>query len=781
MKLFKWLAIIVLSFVVLLGVGGAALVYLVDWNNFRDTIQAQVKKQTGRDLTIAGDLKPTVFPWLGVSLGEIEFANATGFGDLPFAKMGSADVKVKLLPLLKKEVEVKTIELHGLNLDLQRSADGTTNWDDLLGEADETAAATDEADTTATEESGGVPIESLQIGGINITDANVSWKDVQSGTDVKLSQFNLSTGPVALAEAFDMKTDFQFSSNSMALASAVNGSATLTLDLDNKVYTINGLKLDANTKGESFPGGELATNLAANISARLNEQAVDISSLSLDTMGMVFSGDIGVTNLDTNPAISGQLSSNDFNPKDLFQRLGIEAPVTADSTVLNNASIKLALNATGDSARLDDLTIRLDDTTFSGNAQVPSLKGEVPPLRFDFSVDAIDLDRYLPPEAAAGTETTETTTTAASSTTGDELIELPLDMMRKLDIDGRFNVGSVKVKNLTTSDISVPLLAKDGVVSLKDMRAQLYQGQLASTISVNATSETPRFDVNMNLDGIQADPLLTDFMKKTSPLAGTGLVAANLSTSGNTVNGLKAALNGNFNTSFSDGFVRGINLGYQLRRARAAFTGQSLSAAEEQVKTDFTAMSVGGQIVNGVVNSDDLDMRSPLLRVAGAGNVDLPGEQVDYTLETLITGTSQGQGGEELAALKGVKLAIPIRGSFDELSADFAGVVFAAFKQNLTDNLANEAKAKAKAEAERLKAEGEAKLKAEEERARAKLAAEEDRARAKLAAEEQRARAELARQQENLQAEQAKLEAQAAQAVKKNKEKLEGKLKNLFK
>ena len=127
MKIFKWLFAGLFSVVLLLGAGAAALVYLVDWNDFRDTIQNQVKKQTGRDMTIAGDLKPTVFPWLGVSLGEIELANAVGFGDIPFARMGGADIKVKLMPLLKKEVNVKTIELHGLNLDLQRNADGTTN------------------------------------------------------------------------------------------------------------------------------------------------------------------------------------------------------------------------------------------------------------------------------------------------------------------------------------------------------------------------------------------------------------------------------------------------------------------------------------------------------------------------------------------------------------------------------------------------------------------------------------------------------------------------------
>lgn len=67
MKFIKWLFIGLVVLVLLVGVGTAALVYLVDWNNYKDTIQEQAKKHTGRDLTIAGDLSPSVFPWLGAT------------------------------------------------------------------------------------------------------------------------------------------------------------------------------------------------------------------------------------------------------------------------------------------------------------------------------------------------------------------------------------------------------------------------------------------------------------------------------------------------------------------------------------------------------------------------------------------------------------------------------------------------------------------------------------------------------------------------------------------
>ena len=114
MKVLKWLVVTMFVLVLVIGAAAAALVYLVDWNDFRDTVQVQAKKHTGRDLTIAGDLRPTVFPWVGVSIGDIALANAEGFGNTPFVKMGSADVKVELLPLLKKEVNVRTVELLSL-------------------------------------------------------------------------------------------------------------------------------------------------------------------------------------------------------------------------------------------------------------------------------------------------------------------------------------------------------------------------------------------------------------------------------------------------------------------------------------------------------------------------------------------------------------------------------------------------------------------------------------------------------------------------------------------
>ncbi len=761
MKLLKWLLIVLVTLVLIIGIGTVALVYLVDWNDFKETIQNQTKKHTGRDLTITGDLSPSVFPWAGISIGEISLANATGFGDQPFAQIGSADVKVKLLPLLRKEVEVRTVELKGLSVDLQRAADGTTNWDDLIQPTTTTTTSTEDSSTEVEVEGGSAAIAALKVGGIDISDANVSWLDVQSGTDAKLSNFSLNTGAIELGKPFDLATEFNVASKSMDLAADITGKGEVSVDLENQVYSLTSFTLDTDAKGASFPNGEMVANLAANINANMLEQRVNVDGLSLAALGLKLSGKVDVTELDQEPKIVAALKSDTFDPKELMAKLGIEAPTTADAAVLSAASLSMNLAASPSSANLNDLTITLDDTTFNGSASVPSLAGAIPPLRFDFTVDAIDLDRYLPPVSDEPADTT--TTAAAPAADGDAPLGIPSDLIRQLDVDGVFKVNKVKISNLTTESIVVPVTASGGKVSINDLQAALYQGKINSNVSLDASQDTPRFAVSMNLDGIEADPLLADLLQKNSPLSGKGGFASNLTTSGDSINAIKAGLNGEFNMAFNDGSVNGVNLGYQIRRAQAAITGKELTEEDKNVKTDFSALTVSGNFANGVMQSDDLDMRSPLLRVGGAGSVDLPKEYIDYTLTTLITGSAEGQGGKDLEALKGVKLNVPIQATFAALAADPAGVILKGMRDNIGDNLKNQAKAKA----DEVKA-----------AAKAKLDAEKAKAQEALNAKKAEAEAELAKQKE---AAQAKAEEAAAQAADKAKDKLKSGLKGLLK
>ena len=353
MKLLKWLVVGIVSLVLIVGIGLVVIVNSVDWNDYRETIQSQTAKHTGRELTITGDLSPSFFPWTGISIGGVTLANAEGFeGDL-FAKVDSADVKVEVLPLLKREINVRSVELHGLNINLQRNAQGVTNWDDLTQRESTTTTETEEGTTTEVE--GNSPtIAALAVGGINISGADVSWQDDMAGTDVQLSDFALKTGAIELNKPFDFSSTFNINSNSMSLQAGVKALAEVSVDLDNQVYGLSGLGLDLDAKGEQFPNGALVAALNGNLIAELANETVDVSGLVLKTMGIELTTDAKVTGLNTEPVVVATAKSNDFNPTEILTALGVELPEMADASVMSSGSIAMNINASAQSLALDN-------------------------------------------------------------------------------------------------------------------------------------------------------------------------------------------------------------------------------------------------------------------------------------------------------------------------------------------------------------------------------------------------------------------------------------------
>ncbi len=752
MKILKRVIIGLISLIVVAFVVLAIFISTLDLNAYKEEIQKITREQTGRDLAINGELDASFFPWIGISIGQVELSNAEGFGEQPFARMDAAKVKVEVLPLLRRQINVDSVELNGLTLDLQVAEDGRSNWDDLMQASASTSTTTD--DETSEVEGGAPVVAAIAVGGVSVKNANISWLDRQSGSDAQLSNFNLQTGAIELAEPFSLKTGFDMISNSFAVKSRLDAKGEVTIDLEQQKYMLTALNVKTSATGDAVPVNNAELSMDADVIADLGKQKISVANLILNVLDIVLEGRLDVTALDTDPQITATLvNPKPFSPRDLFNRLDIEEPLTADDSVLKEMSLTMNVEASSRQAKLNDLNIRLDDTTFSGNLSVPDLSADLPPVRFAFNVDDMDLDRYLPPPA----ETEEAAEKGATSDT-DTPIELPLQLMRKLDVAGEFSVDKIKVSNLSAQSIVVPVKAKNGVITLDGVAAQMYEGKLGSVFSLNAKSDTPSYQVRADLGGIQAQPLLADLLQDKAPLSGKGSFSLDIRTTGNSVKGLKKGLNGGYTLNFANGAINGVNIGYQLRRASAAIKGQKLSEEDKFKKTDFSALNMSGKFTKGILFSDDLDLRAPALRLGGAGTVDLNKDYVDYKLKTLVAKTAQGQGGKDKSDLGGVKLNVPIRGHFDELSADFTAVILQAMKDDLKGKLKS-AEAEAKAQAK-------ARLKAEEEKAKARLKEKEQEARAKLKAKEEEKKAELKEKQK--------------EELEKLEEKAKKKLKDLF-
>jgi AsmA protein len=612
-KLIRTAGIVVGVLLLLLVVSIVVLPMIIDPNDFKPEIAEAVESSTGRTLAIEGDLELSVFPWLGISIGKSSLSNAEGFSARSFAQVEQVQIRVKLLPLLSRQLVMDTVVLRGLQVSLETARSGRNNWQDLAGgKAAEAVPAEKAPDTTE-----GAPVlAGLAIGGVEISDATIVWDDRRSDSRYQVSDFNLEAGAIGSGKSVPV-------SLSMTVA------------------------------GTGLPEGGFSPGLDFDLAVDPDAQTLQLSDLRLVVADLVLEGKLAGEQILEDARFNGVLKIKEFVPRDLMTALGQAVPETSDPVVLGRADAGLKLSATTDSVKLSDIRIRLDDSTINGNLSVAHFAK--PAIRFDIKLDAIDVDRYLPPQEAAPV----TPTAAAAAGAG----MIPVETLRALDVAGTLSVGKLKAAQLRSQDISMQLKAKDGVVRVFPATAALYEGHYKGDIKLNVRGAKPVISLNESLSGVQVGPLLKDMIDQDR-LLGTAEVSARLTAKGQTPDEFKQTLNGNLAFSFADGAVKGVNLIRLIRKAQALLKGKQLPATDEPEQTDFSQLSGTATVTNGVIRNNDLTAKSPLLRVDGKGKVSLPAETIDYLLTTKLVGSLEGQSGKELEELRGIAIPVQVSGTF---------------------------------------------------------------------------------------------------------------------
>jgi AsmA protein len=162
-------------------------------------------------------------------------------------------------------------------------------------------------------------------------------------------------------------------------------------------------------------------------------------------------------------------------------------------------------------------------------------------------------------------------------------------------------------------------------------------------------------------------PLLKD-AANNDMLEGKGNVALNVTTAGNLVSAMKKAINGVVRVELRDGAVKGIDIPGAIRGMKAKFGGKDAEGTGTQrEKTEFSEFSATFDINNGVAHNEDLSLKSPLIRVGGAGDVNIGEDTVNYVVKASIVGSLAGQGGKELGELKGLTVPVRVAGPYDQL------------------------------------------------------------------------------------------------------------------
>ncbi len=317
-----------------------------DPNDYKDQLAEAVQKQTGRRVAIEGDIGLSVFPWLGIDVGRLELGNAPGFEEPVFASTERVQIRVKLLPLLKKQLQMDTVTLHGLRLKLARDEQGRGNWEDLARSgAAETKPPEDPQATPQT--SSELPLASLAIGGLDVRQAHVEWVDAQAGQKYTLDDLALNTNAIASGRPVKLDLKFGVRADAPEIKGDVDLKSEIEFDLPRQRIRIRSLVLNTALRGAGVPADVLDLRLQAQADVDLIAETLNMPELQAETLGVGLQGAASAEKLLSTPAYNASLKVAEFSPKKLMERLGQAPMVTADPKALSRMSLDTRVSGSG--------------------------------------------------------------------------------------------------------------------------------------------------------------------------------------------------------------------------------------------------------------------------------------------------------------------------------------------------------------------------------------------------------------------------------------------------
>jgi AsmA protein len=725
--------------VVVLVAGVIAYIALTfDPNTYKPQIIQAVKDGKQRTLKLDGDIKLHFFPSIGVSLGKVSLSEFQS--EQEFASVESASVSLKLLPLLFKQLVVDEVSVSGVKAHIVKYKNGKTNLDDLMSKD-----AAPAAPVPASAPAASSPM-AFDIASVLLDKTELTYRDEAAGAQYGVKDLSLKTGRIS--NGIPTKIDFaaHIQSNKPKLDITAQIKTTLTFDMDKGLFQVQGLDLQAN--GAALDITNLNVKAGGDASARPSTQEFSLQKFAFSASGMkgkdhfetrLDSPDLNLTkdkfsgsNIALNAKLEGVLGNVvaalslpgvegnaqafkvsgmqldvDLKQPDQAFKLKLTSPIAGsiEAQQFNLSDLKLAINATGDklpgksiSSELKgsiqvDLGRQSIQTYLAGGLLQSQIKAKfavnnfnVPMIRYDLEVNQFDADPYLPKKTAEAKEKDKSKKAEP---------EQPFDLsaLKTLNLEGSVRIGSLKAANVKIAQLRVDVKAHNGLVTVAPFSARMYQGSMDGKVTVNAANNT--FTINEKMSGIEIAPLLKD-AAGLEVVEGKGNVVLDLVTQGNTVSGLKKAVNGKASVDLANGAIKGINLNKLVQGLQSLNKDTKVETVgvDKNEKTDFSEFKASFKIKNGVAHNDDLSVKTIVLRIAGNGDIDIGHDTLNYNAKVIFAKTDTG---------KTATLPVGVSGAFDDpkIKVDYTALLKDVAKQKLDekkDQIKDDAKNKARDE-----------------------------------------------------------------------------------
>ncbi len=604
---------------------GAVLFLLDNPDLYRQQLNDAVKRETGFELNINGDISWRYWPPIAIKVSDIEIQPAGS--DQPFLLLETAAVDLKLIPLLLGgELAIDGLTIDGLTLNAEVAADGKGNW-----QVADTATAAAEADSSDSSAN-----LNLDIAHMNISNAIIRYH--APAADYVINLKSLATGAVRADETTFIEFDVSAEDTLAGLSSSFQGDGNITFSRQLDQYQFNQLAIKSLTRLPDL--SDIQASMTLNGDADLSQGTANLQAGQIQLAGLQATIDLQITQMQTTPILKGTVNIQPFDIQSLLAKLQLPTIETRNPDALNQFEMTANIKGTPAAIHLTNIMAKLDAMSIKGSASAEL--GDVSGARFDLSLDTLTLSDYLPPDAENNTGGNN----ALSLPVDSEV--LPVDSLKQYSLDGRIHMAQLNYDTYQLNDLEFTVL--NGREQLEvTTTASGYSGQIKHHFVARMPADaTPTSTSRLTVSGVDITAL-TDL----EWLTGNMELASDLRFRGHMLSEVLDSMNGSNQFLIKQGSLD-VSPVKKIAGVIDSLRGQSSGIGEWPDNMPFESLVGTLTLTGGIEANQQLNVQLETMKIVGTGGIDYWQNQLDYDLGITLqeSATSQFSVKPPLAGLR---------------------------------------------------------------------------------------------------------------------------------
>ncbi|HEX9444762.1 MAG TPA: AsmA family protein [Candidatus Binatia bacterium] len=583
----KWLIMAGATLLVLVAVTALALMNLNSLiNRNKAYLLAKAQESLGRQLGV-GDIALTLWGGIGVRLKQFSLSDDPAFSKEPFVRAADLQVNMKLLPLLRKELQVRNLVLHEPVINVIRDKSGQFNFSTIGGAKEKREK--EKVEREKKEKAAGAP-PALEVALVDVDGGEIHYLDNARGVDFRATQVDFKIKDINYDRPIDV-----------TLEAAVLGAAKQNFKLKGRVGPV-GPKADFTNlpiEGDI----ELDTISLANL-----EKTLPGFSQKLPK-GLGLAGNVGAKSRvtgrlgkDTLPDVSGTLSLS-----------GVSARVPALAQPVTDLNAKI--NFTGSNAELPESAFHIGKSEVRLAAKIASFT----PLNMSYRISSPELNLADLKGATEGRKKAEVLKDLKGE--GTVLVKNGAVTSR-----GNFTSPGGAIADGDYKDLKTTVALADRVATIDSLTLGAFAGGLAAKGRYDMRETVPRFGGTVNVKAMDVTELSRAFAPgKAQNVRGLIDMDLDVTGSGKGWDAIQKSLKGQAKAEVKNGALVDVNLAESVMsngipvNLVPADIRKKYPAIFSSKDTEFKQMKASAVIGDGRARTDDLVVSAAEFETQGRG------------------------------------------------------------------------------------------------------------------------------------------------------------------